>query len=189
MRRWVGRIGGMLALLGVVSVIIQLFNLELRALRPLTEMAPAGAWAIRIGLILIGGLMAWWGFAPTPDEKAAEAENRKAAEAAGLDGATDPYVVEVRSDARFAELLAQVAQKHQLHDGATVEAERYRIRHAAFLDKNGLRVDIEAPNAAWVALYLERKNAPKRLQVSLSLENQELHENALSGMQWSALVP
>lgn len=189
MRRWVGRVGGTLALLGVVSVIIQLFGLELRALRPLTEMAPAGAWAIRVGLILIGGLLAWWGFAPTAAEKAEAAANREAAEAAGLDAGTDPYVVEVRRDPRFAALMAEVESRHTLHDGSAVEAERWRIRHVAFLDKHGLRVDPAASNATWVAMYLERKNAPKRLQVSLHLHNEELHETVLSGMQWSALVP
>jgi hypothetical protein len=182
----------MLALLGVVSIVIQLFNLELRVLRWLSEMAPAGAWGIRIGLIVVGALLAWWGLAKTKAEEAveaeAEAENRKAAEAAGLDAGTDPYVVQCRTDPRFAELMDQVQDKHEVHEGSTVEAERYRIRSAAFIGQNGLRVDPDSGEAGWVVVYLERQNAPKRIQISLDLKTQELKELPLSGMQWSSLV-
>ncbi len=66
-----GQFGGFLALMGVVSIILHFFNYELRLLMWIDLWGTTVAWAIRIGLIVVGLLLM---FLTTSGEKEKEKE-------------------------------------------------------------------------------------------------------------------
>lgn len=51
------RIGGFMFFAGVASSILYFMDYELRILSWLNEMEPAQSWAIRIGLLVVGGVL------------------------------------------------------------------------------------------------------------------------------------
>ena len=57
-REKLSSIGVFCILAGVLSSVLQLVGYELRIFRALDEQGPAVAWGVRIGFIVVGGVLA-----------------------------------------------------------------------------------------------------------------------------------
>ncbi len=66
-------LGGTLALVGLVSSVLSLVNYELVVLMWVDRWGTGVGWGIRIGLIVVGALLAGAGFLMAPDEPGAGA--------------------------------------------------------------------------------------------------------------------
>lgn len=65
------RIGSYLAIFGAGSIILSFFNVEFRILMWIESWGPAVAWAIRIGLLVLGLILIFAGRTKeAPDTKA-----------------------------------------------------------------------------------------------------------------------
>lgn len=65
------KIGGFMAIVGLVSSVLYLMDMNLRVLMFIDMWGPVVGWIIRIGLIVVGGGLALLGFVFTDDEEPA----------------------------------------------------------------------------------------------------------------------
>jgi hypothetical protein len=56
-REKLSSIGAFCVLAGVISSLLQLIGYELRIFRALNEAGPGVAWGVRIGFIVVGGVL------------------------------------------------------------------------------------------------------------------------------------
>mgnify|MGYP000075690853 CR=1 FL=1 len=68
-------LGGTLALVGLVSSVLSLVNYELVVLMWVDRWGTGVGWGIRIGLIVVGALLAGAGFLMAPDEPEAATDD------------------------------------------------------------------------------------------------------------------
>jgi len=73
------KIGGYVALFGVLAIVLPFFNLQLRLLGWIDNWGETVSWAIKIGLIVVGATLFLFGGSSeipdhTPDETTTDAE-------------------------------------------------------------------------------------------------------------------
>ncbi len=148
-RSRIANFGGFLCLLGIFSSIVQIGGCEMRLLRPLNDQPPTTAWAVRIGLVILGAAI----FAVASYHSPEQARAARADEALVMQGlAQDPHM---------SYLLRYVYQTF----GATLAAQAGapRVAHLLFGGPGGYgRIKdgastayalVETPSGRFIASY------------------------------------
>jgi hypothetical protein len=92
-------------------------------------------------------------------------------------------------DPRFFRLQQYVSTKYRTTFDPTADPVTYRIRSIALWDSAGQRLFAQNGGVArWLIAYLERGDAPARIQVSLDLQNGVCGEAEVGRLAWSGVV-
>lgn len=131
--RLLSRIGLGLAAMGLVSCVINLFGYEVRALRALDTWGPLAAWGFRIGLVVVGSLLAVVGLFLDPEgdpEKQAEAALATSARRANE---TRSYA----ADARIVPFLEELAKQAQISLDVPTDPAVYHVARILWTNAAG----------------------------------------------------
>jgi hypothetical protein len=136
-REKIASVGIFLALAGIISSVLQLIGYELRILRALDQQPPAIAWGVRLGLVVVGGVL----FLAGP---------KQSADAAGPPA---PTREQLAADPRVQWLLAWAYQNL----GAALSAQpgAPRIAHITFWNHQSLPASHDDPAVAKSILYVD----------------------------------
>ena len=66
-REKLSSIGAFCILAGIISSVLQLIGYELRMFRALDQQGPAVAWGVRIGFVVVGGVLVMLGPKSQPE--------------------------------------------------------------------------------------------------------------------------
>jgi hypothetical protein len=162
-------IGIFLALAGIVSSVLQLVGYELRIFRALDAQGPATAWAVRIGCIVVGGLL----FVVADRGQKAHATDEWTG-----------YREAALADGRMRAFLDQV--KAQLGAALVATEGSPRVAHFTFVTDGGEVVPAGDARAVYLIAYVDRPEG--KLQVAQDLRTGQISQTPLDAMQWSAVV-
>lgn len=160
----VTRIGLGLALLGLASCVLNMFGFEVRALRALDSWGPIAAWGFRLGLMVVGGVLAVGGMFFDPDEDPEHQAN--AAKAA--DATRSESTRAASADPRVAQFLNDLSQQAQLTLDLPTDPAVYQVIRVLFTNAAGswfkghstTLLSASDPEVAGATVCLQRRSEP-----------------------------
>ena len=174
------RIGLGIAFLGLASCCLNLFGFEVRALRALDGWGPIAAWGLRIGLIVVGAILAVGGMFFDPDE---DPEHRAEVARAEV-GRAVSEVGAFAADPRIAQFLRDLSQQAQLSLEVPTDPSIYQVVRILFTDVRGswfrghttTTLGPNDPEAVGTIVCLERQSgAPTHVLASRTFASPETH--------------
>lgn len=180
--------GALLALFGVISSALYLFDYNLRILAWVDLWGQGIGWAIRACVIVGGGVLfvvaKKFDKTDTPEAHAAAAQTERDAWEA------------VKQHPRTRQFLADLGQQMQISWDEPTDPDTYRIRLLVWQDAKFRSIDPSTeshygpddPAVTNAAVYLERASAPKRLYVHQDFATRKVTQQEAPASTWSVMV-
>jgi hypothetical protein len=132
------------------------------------------------GAAFLMGYLAWrWQTAGQVPERTATTHNRARLTFEAL-----------KHDQRFEPLQQYLSSRYRTTFDAPIDTATYRICYIAMVDELGNRVFVPSgKRARYLAAYLQRADAPTRLQTTLDLRTGAISEMAANALVWQTIPP
>jgi|GEM_PF-1558455 len=186
--QWAGRIGLFMAVLGIISSVLYVFDYNVQLLMWVDMWGPIVGWVMRIGFIIVGGAIAIGAQvldpAESPEAQAAEAQQRASAWEA------------VKNHPRTQQMSADLSQGLKFTFDEPADPETYWVRKVLWQDVRGSWLDPSTqqyyspddPRVTSGSFYLERQRDPKRLVAGQNFTTRQVVQQEPHDSVWSMIV-